>query len=278
MPNPFTCDVSHAFDPIRKTWTAKATLKLDASDEARASLREIPEKAWKTFCFVALRMDSQGTCRVTADVLARDMGIGKAQATKRLLELAETDIEGKKLLSVEGEVFSLTPLSGNPTLLGMIGADEPAAETPKPEEAVPDEPPTTQDLIRELTRKMHKIPGVQVLRGNYSLIARALNGYGYEAVSEALEDLAYEYDMRDQLGHPMPTNGEIGRLLMQRAAWNVKRLESQGRPETKGNLWDYYAWNEAGDQLVPKVEDPPFIAVAVGGKILINLKQKEVCL
>jgi hypothetical protein len=59
-----------------------------------------------------------------------------------------------------------------------------------------------------------------------------LNTYGYEAVSEAIDDLFYQFDLREELGQPVPANAEIAKVLMQRAAWNKKA----GEPHTVGRL------------------------------------------
>lgn len=271
---PINCELTHSYNPVSRAWESRGKLVVEISDDTKALFREVPDKIWRTLCFAALRMEPTGRCYVTAEELARDMGITRAQAAKRLQELAEWEYQGNKVLVPDGEGYALTMLSGNRPLLdtSVLQAHESRRED-KPR-AQPEELPTTQDLIRELTRKLHKLPGVQPQKGNYSLIGRALNTYGYEAVSDAIEDLLYEFDLREQLGKPVPTGSELAKLLMQRSAWNKKSLDA-GPSDTK-NLWDYYTWNEAGNQLVPTVPDPPFLATVVGGKIVVQPKTEGV--
>ncbi len=270
MTNPFACELRHSYNPISKAWEAAVALKMEAGDESRALLREAPDKIWRTLSFVALRMEPTGRCYVTDVQIAQDMGITRAQAAKRLKELSEWEYQGRKILSADGEGYYLSPDSGNPSFLFQV---VPCQEESSLDQAKADELPTTQDLIRELTRKLHKVPGVQVQKGNYSLIGRALNSYGYEAVSEAIDDISFEFDLRDQLGQAPPTNREFGQLLMQRSAWNAKSLDSQTKgSRAKEDLWTYYGWNEAGNQLVPSRPDPPFAATVIGGKIVITKK------
>jgi biotin operon repressor len=275
---PVTCELTHSYNPLSRSWESSGRLAVEVSDDARAFLRDASDRVWRTLCFVALRMDPGGKCFVTEDDLARDMGITRAQASKRLKELCEWEHRGSKVLVPDGEGYTLTAFIGNPPLLdgaSYATKHETKHEQNETTQSKLEEMPSTQDLIRELTRKLHKIPGVQIQKGNYSLIGRALNTYGYEAVSEAIDDLHYEFDLRDQLGQPMPTNGELGKLLMQRAAWNRKSFETETRG-AKENLWDYYGWNEAGDQLVPIKPDPPFTARVIGGKIVIGARPREV--
>lgn len=274
MSAPFACELAHSYNPATKAWQTHSKITLEAGEAARVLLRQISDRAWRTLCFVALRIEPTGRCFVTADDLARDMGITRAQAAKRLEELAQLDWGGNKVLSCDGEGYTLTTLSGNPPLLDarLLATVETESNNVSKAEDIP----STQDLIRELTRKLHKIPGVQPQKGNYSLVGRALNTYGYEAVSAAIEDLYYEFDLREQLGKPVPTNGELAKLLMQRSDWNKKSIESEAKGGNKESIWDYYGWNERGDQLVPIVPDPPFTAKVIGGKIVIGTKTEGV--
>lgn len=263
-----TCELTHSYNPVSRSWESSRKLVVEADDETLELLREIPGELWRTLCFVVLRMEPTGRCFVTAEDLARVMGITKAQAAKRLRELADWEYKGSRVLEADGEGYTLTTLRGSPPLLDASALPAAARNEEKPQ-AKQEDLPTTQDLIRELARKLHKLPGIQIQKGNYSLIGRALNTYGYEAVSQAIEDLAFELDWREQLGQPIPTSGELARLLMQRSAWNRKSFDSE--PGETKNLWDYYSLQ--GNQLVPIVPDPPFDARIVGGKIVISRKE-----
>jgi hypothetical protein len=68
---PFVCELCHAYDPVSKSWTAGVAVKL-ISGGCNAFLREIPDKTWRTLCFVMLRMESDGRRVVTEEELARD--------------------------------------------------------------------------------------------------------------------------------------------------------------------------------------------------------------
>jgi len=244
------------------------TLRLGES--SRAFLRDIPDKVWKTLCLVLLRMAPDGSCRVTDADLAEDLRSTRTQAAKRLKELAEWRLDGRPLIVPEEGSDGTYVLCGScgptPSVLVQSGPEKPCVSSDD------DEPPTTQDLIRELARKYHKVPGVQVLRGNYSLIGRALATYGYEAVSAAIDDLMYEADLRGELGQPAPSGSEWSRLLMQRAAWNKKAGEGRAGGQ-KQDFWDLYAWNEGRDRLVPVAPDVPFEAKVVGNRIVLSRKE-----
>lgn len=110
----------------------------------------------------------------------------------------------------------------------------------------PTGPPTTRDLIAELTDRLHSIEGVERLHGNYPLIGKAVKQYGYEAVLQAIEDLEFEADGRRQLNRPVWTNGELRRVLFARCKWNHKPpkyrpgIEEGHKPKTSPNLDDLF--------------------------------------
>lgn len=85
-------------------------------------------------------------------------------------------------------------------------------------------PPTNRDLIAELTDRLHKIPGVEKLRGHYALIGRAYNRYGYECVRAAIEDLEAVYRGAELVGEPYPAEKELPGLLFSKCRWNAKRM------------------------------------------------------
>lgn len=87
-----------------------------------------------------------------------------------------------------------------------------------------DAAPKNRDLIAELTRKLHSIPGVEKLRGHYPLIGKACRQYGYQAVAEAIEDLELEIVGMHDLGMFEGTvpEKELTRMFFARCKWNYK--------------------------------------------------------
>ncbi|MGB9886690.1 MAG: hypothetical protein ACPLRW_06800 [Moorellales bacterium] len=83
---------------------------------------------------------------------------------------------------------------------------------------------TNQTLIAELVERLHRIPGVEKLRGHYPLVGRAYNQYGYQCVRAALDDVEAEYRGAELLGQPYPDERELARLLFGKCRWNQKRL------------------------------------------------------
>lgn len=107
-----------------------------------------------------------------------------------------------------------------------------------------EEPPDDRALIAELTARLHELPGVKRLRGHYSLIGRAYKEYGYQVVSEALEDMELVLLGNQAMGLPEPSEQELAKLLFGKCRWN-RRLggsaEDRPVPSTPGTD-DIEAW------------------------------------
>lgn len=71
--------------------------------EARDSglLADIGDIRWRTLCCLATYMDADGQCRPSQARVARDLGISRQQANKRIRSLAEYRFEGRAVLRVE---------------------------------------------------------------------------------------------------------------------------------------------------------------------------------
>ncbi|MEM3453200.1 MAG: helix-turn-helix domain-containing protein [Candidatus Hadarchaeum sp.] len=111
-----------------------------------------------------------------------------------------------------------------------------------PANNIESQPPTQQpiklsnkDLIAELTGKLHELP-IQKLKGHFSLIGKAYNRYGYQAVLAAIEDLSIEFLAAEQLGDPLVlSEKELARRLFARCRWNSVSVEKAlTQPEGRG--------------------------------------------
>jgi biotin operon repressor len=112
VPPPFVCELCHAYDPVSKNWAAGVAVRLISGDGCRAFLREIPDRIWRTICFVTLGMESDGRCVVTEEELAADMQINRTHVGKRLKELAEWQFNGASLLESSEAGYSLAASPG----------------------------------------------------------------------------------------------------------------------------------------------------------------------
>ncbi|MCR9095660.1 MAG: helix-turn-helix domain-containing protein [bacterium] len=88
-------------------------------------LADIGDIRWRTLCCLATYMDADGQCRPSQARVARDLGIGRQQANKRIRSLAAYRFEGRPVLRVEktrrmtssggrwgNNVYSIQPISG----------------------------------------------------------------------------------------------------------------------------------------------------------------------
>lgn len=95
--------------------------------EARDSglLADVGDIRWRTLCCLATYMDADGQCRPSQARVARDLGISRQQANKRIRSLAEYRFEGRAVLRVEktrrmtasggrwgNNVYCIQPISG----------------------------------------------------------------------------------------------------------------------------------------------------------------------
>jgi Helix-turn-helix domain len=95
--------------------------------EARDSglLADIGDIGWRTLCCLATYMDADGRCRPSQARVARDLGISRQQANKRIRSLAEYRFQGRAVLRIEktrrvtaaggrwgNNVYSIQPISG----------------------------------------------------------------------------------------------------------------------------------------------------------------------
>ena len=93
-------------------------------------LADIGDIRWRTLCCLATYMDADGVCRPSQARVARDLGIGRQQANKRIRSLVEYRFEGRPVVRVSrsrrmtsaggrwaNNVYSIQPISG----LGIFG-------------------------------------------------------------------------------------------------------------------------------------------------------------
>jgi hypothetical protein len=114
--------------------------------------------------------------------------------------------------------------------------------------------PDDRTLIAELTARLHELPGVKPLRGHYSLIGRAYKEYGYQVVSEALEDMEFALVGRQAMGLPDVSEKELAQMLFGKCRWNQKPVRRPGdRPAARTpGTDDIEAWcREHGYVRVP---------------------------
>jgi len=137
---------------------------------------------------------------------------------------------------------------------GLLGSSTEENEQEKKAARSSGETPDDRTLIAELTARLHQLPGVKPLRGHYSLIGRAYKEYGYQVVSEALEDMEFALIGRQAMGLPDISEKELAQMLFGKCRWNQKPVRRPGdRPAARTpGTDDIEAWcREHGYVRVP---------------------------
>jgi len=98
--------------------------------------------------------------------------------------------------------------------------------------------PSDGQLIAELTGLFHALPGVQPLKGHFALVGGAYRKYGYQAVVQAIQDLALELAERREMDLPDPTEKELARMLYARCGWNQGKPSGPRRGKRVKDLYD----------------------------------------
>lgn len=140
-------------------------------------------------------------------------------------------------------------------------------------------PPTNRDLIAELVKKFHQVPGVTPEKGHYPMVGKAYNEFGYDVVLAAIDDLYFESKWYMDKGLPVKTGRELWRHFMAKCKWNYKPPappeEQVKQQEEEESPFDPRHWKKLPNgQWVPKkLEEILLPGSVVVGNVIYEPRQ-----
>lgn len=143
---------------------------------------------------------------------------------------------------------------------------------------LPSDPPTNRDLIAELVRKFHEIPGVTPEKGHYPMVGKAYNEFGYDVVQAAIDDLYFEFKWYVDKGMPIKTGRELWRHFMAKCKWNYKPPappEEKVKQKEEESPFDPRHWKKLpnGKWVPKKLEEILLPGSVVVGNVIYEPRQ-----
>lgn len=230
-----------------------------SSNEEEEEERASRAPGWKEYPSHASRISHKGDPLVDAEPDSDDSGSPGGNAALESGAPLPRHLQRSRVPSAAGEEGSSPGRGSGAADPG--GSGSACGNTPDG----PGGPPTNRDLIAELVERLHRIPGVEKLRGHYALIGRAYNEYGYQCVLAALDDVEAEYRGAELLKEPYPSEKELHQLLFKKCRWNQKslaRLEGQETQKPKPKNLSLKELEELGC-VIERAEDGHPVSVRI---------------
>ena len=94
-----TVEIQKEFDVLDKAWENKVFVKLFVAARTSGLLKKISDREFKTLIALALYMDENGDCYPSQDQVARDLGISRETANRRIKSLLRFRFNGEPVLT-----------------------------------------------------------------------------------------------------------------------------------------------------------------------------------
>jgi hypothetical protein len=94
-----TVEVQKEFDVLDKSWENKVFVKLFVAARTSGLLKKISDREFKTLIALALYMDENGDCFPSQDQVARDLGISRVTANRRIQSLLRFRFNGEPIVT-----------------------------------------------------------------------------------------------------------------------------------------------------------------------------------
>lgn len=94
-----TVEIKKEFDVLGKTWESKVFVKLFVAARTSGLLKKISDREFKTLIALALYMDENGDCYPSQDQVARDLGISRETANRRIKSLLRFRFNGQPVVT-----------------------------------------------------------------------------------------------------------------------------------------------------------------------------------
>ena len=94
-----TVEIQKEFDALDKSWENKIFVKLFVAARTSGLLRKISDREFKTLIALSLYMDENGDCYPSQDQVARDLGISRETANRRIKSLLRFRFNGEPVVT-----------------------------------------------------------------------------------------------------------------------------------------------------------------------------------
>jgi len=94
-----TVEIQKEFDVLDKAWENKVFVKLFVAARTSGLLKKISDREFKTLIALALYMDENGDCYPSQDQVARDLGISRETANRRIQSLLRFRFNGEPVVT-----------------------------------------------------------------------------------------------------------------------------------------------------------------------------------
>jgi len=94
-----TVEIQKEFDALDKSWENKVFVKLFVAARTSGLLKKISDREFKTLIALSLYMDENGDCYPSQDQVARDLGISRETANRRIKSLLRFRFNGEPVVT-----------------------------------------------------------------------------------------------------------------------------------------------------------------------------------
>jgi len=93
-----TIEIQKEYDTLDQSWENRVFVKLFVAARTSGLLKKISNREFKTLIALALYMDENGDCYPSQDQIARDLGISRETANRRIQSLLRFRFDGKPVV------------------------------------------------------------------------------------------------------------------------------------------------------------------------------------
>jgi len=93
-----TIEIQKEYDTLEQSWENRVFVKLFVAARTSGLLKKISDREFKTLIVLALYMDKNGNCYPSQDQIARDLGISRETANRRIQSLLRFRFDGKPII------------------------------------------------------------------------------------------------------------------------------------------------------------------------------------
>jgi len=93
-----TVEIQKEYDALEQSWGNRVFVKLFVAARTSGLLKKISDREFKTLIALALYMDENGDCYPSQDQIARDLGLSRETANRRIQSLLRFRFDGKPIV------------------------------------------------------------------------------------------------------------------------------------------------------------------------------------
>jgi len=93
-----TVEIQKEYDALEQSWENRVFVKLFVAARTSGLLKKISDREFKTLIALALYMDENGDCYPSQDQIAKDLGLSRETANRRIQSLLRFRFDGKPIV------------------------------------------------------------------------------------------------------------------------------------------------------------------------------------